>query len=55
MIGEVHEWRMTEEERLAYIKKYPIRSTKQGKKNTKMDYKWRSEKAIAARKKKELK
>ncbi|USK61316.1 hypothetical protein [Peribacillus asahii] len=54
MIGEVHEWKMTEEERLAYIEKHPIRPMKQAKKNTKIDYKWRSEKAIAARKKKGL-
>jgi len=54
MIGEVREWKMTEEERLAYIKKYPIKPTKRANKNTKMDYKWRPEKAVAARKKKGL-
>jgi len=54
MIGEVREWKMIEEERLAYIEKYPIKLTKRAKKNTKMDYKWRPEKAVAARKKKGL-
>jgi hypothetical protein len=25
MLGKVHEWKMTEEERLAYIAKHPIK------------------------------
>jgi hypothetical protein len=25
MLGKVHEWKMTEEERLAHIEKYPIK------------------------------
>jgi hypothetical protein len=27
MLGKVHEWTMTEEERLAYIAKHPIKPT----------------------------
>jgi hypothetical protein len=30
-VGEVKVWYMTEEERLAYIKKHPIKSTKKPK------------------------
>lgn len=28
MIGKVHVWKMTEEQRLAYIEKYPIKPQK---------------------------
>ncbi|WLR53567.1 hypothetical protein LC048_13645 [Mesobacillus subterraneus] len=31
MIGKVTVWKMTEEERQAYIKKYPIKSTERPK------------------------
>ncbi|KON88962.1 hypothetical protein AF332_20675 [Sporosarcina globispora] len=55
MIGKVHEWKMTEEERLAYIKKHPIRPAKNVKKsdttfaNLGTDYRWRSKKGTEAR------
>lgn len=45
MISEVITWKMTKEERLAYIKKYPIKPVKaKGKK----DFKWRGKKGAAS-------
>lgn len=52
--GEVKTWFMTPEELREYVEKNPIRPTKRANKNTRMDYKWRPEKAVAARKKKGL-
>ncbi|MEK3821386.1 hypothetical protein MKY20_20135 [Cytobacillus sp. FSL W8-0315] len=55
MIGKVHEWKMTEEERLAYIEKHPIQPAKNVKKsdtsfaNLGTDYRWRSSKGAEAR------
>jgi hypothetical protein len=53
MTGKVTTWVMTEEERLAYIKKHPIKQTKKTKsiyfEGDYPDYKWRSEKGNAAR------
>lgn len=52
MLSKVHTWQMTEEERLAYIEKHPIRPTKKPKRSSTIehiDYKWRSEKATASR------
>ena len=52
MLSKVTEWKMTEEERLAYIKKHPIKPTKKPKRSSTIDYvdyKWRSEKATASR------
>lgn len=59
--GEVKVWYMTEEERLAYIKKHPIRPADESEKRgssfsdlhtlrRKKDYKWRSEKGAIASK-----
>ncbi|MBS4191764.1 hypothetical protein KHA94_16360 [Bacillus sp. FJAT-49705] len=55
-MNRVTEWQMTEEERLAYIEKHPIRPTKKTKKkgedafsNIHTDYKWRGQKAAEAR------
>lgn len=54
MLGKVTEWTMTEEERLAYIEKHPIRPTKEAKKRSssinRIDYEWRGKKAAAAQK-----
>ncbi|RBP87878.1 hypothetical protein DFO70_11769 [Cytobacillus firmus] len=53
--GEVKVWYMTEEERLAYIKKHPIRPAKNVKKsdttfaNLGTDYRWRSKKGTEER------
>lgn len=52
MIGKVTVWQMTEEERLAYIKKHPIQPQKKPKRSSTIehiDYKWRSKKANASR------
>ncbi|KON86597.1 hypothetical protein AF332_07040 [Sporosarcina globispora] len=55
-LGEVTEWKMTEEERLAYIAKHPIRPTKKAVKkansafaNIRDDYNWRGKKGAEAR------
>lgn len=49
----VHEWKMTEEERLAYIKKHPINPTMKAKKRAStishIDYKWRGDKGVNSR------
>lgn len=57
MLGKVTVWQMTEEERLAYIEKYPIKPTKHNQidknfANMDIDYKWRPAKATAASRKK---
>lgn len=53
MLGKVTVWKMTEEERLSYIEKHPIKPSKKTKsiyfEGDYPDYKWRSEKANAAR------
>lgn len=52
MLSKVHTWQMTEEERLAYIEKHPIKPTKKPRRSSTIDhidYKWRSEKATASR------
>lgn len=52
--GKVREWTMTEEERLAYIEKHPIRPVK-GKRSSSIntiDYQWRGKKAADSRYKK---
>jgi hypothetical protein len=43
MLGKVTTWQMTEEERLAYIAKYPItkKEKEKKKKGMMLDYKWR--------------
>ncbi|MDQ0412709.1 hypothetical protein [Mesobacillus stamsii] len=49
---KVETWFMTEEERLAYIEKHPIKPTKKPKRSSNIefiDYKWRSEKATESR------
>jgi hypothetical protein len=52
-MGRVTEWKMSEEERLAYIEKYPIKPTEKPKgaafDNFKTDYKWRGKKAADSR------
>ncbi|MBT2727855.1 hypothetical protein J7E63_12990 [Bacillus sp. ISL-75] len=53
-MGQVTTWQMTEEERLAYIEKHPVKPTKKAKKkeafeNIHTDYKWRGVKANDAR------
>lgn len=55
-MSEVRVWQMTEEERLAYIEKHPIKPTKKAKKKAEsehahvdQDYKWRGKKGAAAR------
>lgn len=61
MLSKVTTWQMTEEERLAYIKKHPIRPASEDEKRgasytdihdkrKKKDYKWRSEKGAMASK-----
>jgi hypothetical protein len=51
MIGKITVWQMTEEERLAYIEKHPIRTTEKPKGSTfaniQTDYRWRPERANA--------
>jgi hypothetical protein len=58
MIEPVKVWYMTEEERLEYIKKYPINPTKKERvitfSNDKPDYKWRGKKAADAKKRSSL-
>jgi hypothetical protein len=52
MLGNVTVWKMTEEERLAYIEKHPIKSIKKKRKRMKefpIDYKWRGEKGSDSR------
>lgn len=44
-IGKVEVWQMTEEERLAYIEKHPVKPVQKGKKRSGIDYKWRGKKA----------
>ncbi|WHY76248.1 hypothetical protein QNH20_19275 [Neobacillus sp. WH10] len=55
MINKVEVWYMTEEERLAYIEKYPIRRKAKKKReafdNIHTDYKWRGKKAADNRRK----
>lgn len=55
-IGDLKEWKMTEEERLAYIEKHPIKPTKKATKkadsafvNIKTDYNWRGKKGAQSR------
>jgi hypothetical protein len=54
MHGKVTTWQMTEEERLAYIEKHPIRPNQNGTKRSRsidfIDYQWRGKKAAAAQK-----
>jgi hypothetical protein len=49
MVGKVTTWFMTEEERIAYIKKYPIHKTDKPKVAFDPDYQWRPKKANASR------
>jgi hypothetical protein len=53
-VGQVTKWQMTEEERLAYIEKYPIKPTKNERpvsfKTDYPDYKWRVDKGAIASK-----
>lgn len=56
MHGDVKVYRMTEEERLAYIEKHPIRPSEKAKKRAEqgldhlpLDYGWRPKQALAAR------
>lgn len=49
MVGKVITWHMTDEERLEYIKKHPIIRTDKPKVAFDPDYKWRPDKAVAAR------
>lgn len=46
MSNQVTAWKMTEEQRLEYVAKHPIKPSKQAKKR---DFKWRGEKGNAAR------
>lgn len=55
-MSQVTVWHMTEEERLAYIKKHPIKPTAKSKKkgdsafsNISKDYVWRGKRAAEAR------
>lgn len=52
-LGYVHEWTMTEEQRLEYIKNHPIKPIEKPKgesfANMFMDYKWRGKKAADSR------
>ncbi|MEH7093956.1 hypothetical protein [Neobacillus vireti] len=53
-MGQVTVWYMTEEERLAYIEKHPIKPTKKAKRNEPFeniykDYKWRGNKGAENR------
>jgi hypothetical protein len=54
-VGQVTVWKMTEEERLAYIEKHPIKSTKKERPVTFAtdypypDYKWRGQKGANSR------
>lgn len=54
-MGQVLTWYMTEEERLAYIERHPIRPTKKPNvvtfDNIHIDYKWRGERGSMASKK----
>jgi hypothetical protein len=55
MIGKVTVWQMTEEQRLEYIKKHPIKKIKEKRSSFETfqnDYKWRPEKAVESRMKK---
>jgi hypothetical protein len=56
MIGKVTEWKMTEEERQAYIKKHPIKPTKKPTGSTfgetmdrSKNWNWRGKKAADSR------
>ncbi|MBM4762727.1 hypothetical protein [Bacillus sp. B15-48] len=51
MHGKITTWQMTEEERLAYIKKHPIRPTKHRRSSSidLIDYQWRGKKANESR------
>lgn len=52
MLSKVTVWKMTEEERMAYIEKHPIKPTKRPKRSgtiDQIDYKWRGKKANASR------
>ena len=57
MQGKVEEWTMTEEQRLAYIEKHPIRPRKNKRSSSidTIDYQWRGKKAAAAQKGKKKK
>jgi hypothetical protein len=52
-MGKVTVWQMTEEEKLAYIEKYPIVKTKKERpvnfKSDQPDYKWRGQKGADSR------
>jgi hypothetical protein len=52
-MGQVTTWKMTEEQRLAYIEKYPIKRTKKERPvnftTDNPDYKWRGKKAADSR------
>lgn len=52
MIGKVTEWKMTEEERLEYIRKHPTKKANKKRSSTidTIDYQWRGRKAAAAKK-----
>lgn len=49
--SQVHERKMTEEERLAYLEKHPIKKTKRESFPRRPDYKWRSVDATKASRK----
>ena len=52
MLSKVHTWKMSEEERLAYIEKHPIKPTKKPKRSSTIDhidYKWRGKKGNESR------
>lgn len=55
MLNKVTEWKMSEEERQAYIAKYPIKPSGPKKRREKAfdnvgtDYKWRGERGNASR------
>lgn len=46
MTAEVTTWKMSEEERLAYLEKHPVKRVNSFKKR---DFKWRSEKGAKSR------
>jgi hypothetical protein len=49
---KVETWFMTEQERLAYIEKHPIKPTRKPRRSSTIDhidYKWRGKKANASR------
>lgn len=50
MHGEVITWKMTEEQRLAYIEKYPIKSTKKLKSASHVNVEWELDRKQGKRK-----